>query len=76
MSKDIFDKNNKDNNDFERIKVEDTKIVDLSKLKNLTSTSIDDELASLSKKELKYRLKFEETDPEIIEKIKKLLADK
>lgn len=63
-----------DPDEFERIKVEETKVVDISSLGDLSSSSVDEELSKLSKKELKYRLKYEETDPIIIEKIKKLLA--
>ncbi|MDR2823071.1 MAG: hypothetical protein LBV37_00880 [Mycoplasmataceae bacterium] len=62
-----------DPNNFERIKVENTKVVDLSSLGDLSAKSIDEELSKLSKSELEYRLKFEETNPETITKIKKLL---
>ena len=63
-----------DPENFERIKVEETKVVNLSDLGNIGS-SIDSELSKLSKKELKYRLKYEETDPVVIAKIKKLLEN-
>jgi DNA-directed RNA polymerase subunit F len=62
-----------DPTNFERIKVENTKVVDLSSLGDLSSKSIDEELSKLSKSELEYRLKFEETNPDTISKIKKLL---
>lgn len=62
-----------DPENFERIKVEETKVVDINSLGDISSSSIDEELSKLSKKELKYRLKYEETNPVIIEKIKKLL---
>jgi DNA-directed RNA polymerase subunit F len=62
-----------DPTNFERIKVENTKVVDLSSLGDLSSKSIDEELSKLSKNELEYRLKFEETNPDTISKIKKLL---
>ena len=51
------------------------KIQTISDLGDIHSSNIDEELSKLSKKELQYRLKFEETDPEIIKKIKKLLNE-
>mgnify|MGYP001057315771 CR=1 FL=1 len=64
-----------DPENFERIKVEETKVVDINSLGDINSSSVDEELSKLSKKELKYRLKYEETNPIIIEKIKKLLEN-
>lgn len=64
-----------DPENFERIKVEETKIVNINDLGNISASSIDEELSKLSKKELKYRLKYEETDPVVIAKIKKLLEE-
>jgi hypothetical protein len=61
--------------ELERIKVSTTKVVDLSNI-STSDESIDEELAKLSKRELEYRLKFEETDPIVIAKIKKLLKSK
>lgn len=63
------------NKTIERIKVDETKQIDISDLGDIHSSNIDEELSKLSKKELQYRLKFEETNPEIIKKIKKLLNE-
>ncbi len=65
-----------DPDNFERIKVEETKVIDINNLGDISSSNIDEELSKLSKKELQYRLKFEETDPAVIDKIKKLLQKK
>ena len=64
-----------DPEEFERIKVEETKVVNLKDLGDLSSSNIDEELSKLSKKQLKYRLKYEETDPVVVAKIKELLRN-
>lgn len=57
--------------ELERIKVDDTKKVNLD---DINESLIDDELEKMSIKDLEYRLEFEESDPKIIKKIKKILA--
>jgi hypothetical protein len=60
--------------EFERIKIEPTKMVNIDNL-NISSKSLDDELANLSRSELEYRLKYEATDSIEREKIKHLLKE-
>jgi len=57
--------------DFERIKVEDTQVIDPSQIKEVSDDGIDDNvLRDLSIDELKYMLEYEDHSPEIVEKIK------
>ena len=57
--------------EFERIKVEDTKIVDQSQIKSVSDDGIDDNLLSnLTIDELTYMLEYEDHSPEIVERIK------
>ena len=57
--------------DFERIKVEDTTVIDPSQIKDVSDDGIDDNvLRDLSIDELKYMLEYEDHSPEIVEKIK------
>jgi hypothetical protein len=60
--------------EFERIKIEPTKMVNIDNL-NISSKSLDDELTNLSRSELEYRLKYEATDSIEREKIKRLLKE-
>jgi hypothetical protein len=66
-----------DEDEFERIKVDDTKVFNPDDLRSdLRSTSLEDELRSLSRKELEFRRDFETTDKEEIKLINKILASK
>ena len=57
--------------EFERIKVEDTKIVDQSQIKDVSDDGIDDSLLStLTIDELTYMLEYEDHSPKIVERIK------
>ena len=57
--------------EFERIKVEDTKIVDQSQIKGVSDDGIDDNLLSnLTIDELTYMLEYEDHSPKIVERIK------
>ena len=57
--------------EFERIKVEDTKIVDQSQIKSVSDDGIDDNLLSnLTIDELTYMLEYEDHSPKIVERIK------
>lgn len=57
--------------EFERIKVEDTKIVDQSQIKGVSDDGIDDSLLSnLTVDELTYMLEYEDHSPKIVERIK------
>lgn len=57
--------------EFERIKVEDTKIVDQSQIKGVSDDGIDDSLLStLTIDELTYMLEYEDHSPKIVERIK------
>lgn len=57
--------------EFERIKVEDTKIVDQSQIKDVSDDGIDDSLLSnLTIDELTYMLEYEDHSPKVVEKIK------
>ena len=57
--------------EFERIKVEDTKIVDKSKIKDVSDDGIDDGvLSNLTIDQLTYMLEYEDHSPEIVERIK------
>lgn len=57
--------------EFERIKVEDTKIVDQSQIKDVSDDGIDDSLLSnLTVDELTYMLEYEDHSPKIVERIK------
>jgi len=61
--------------DFERIKVDKTQqVVFESDSKDIKD--IEKELRELDKKELIYRLNFEESDPKIIKLIKEILKSK
>jgi hypothetical protein len=66
-----------DEEEFERIKVENTKVFNPDDLKNdLRPTSLEDELNGLSRSELEYRRDFEATNPEEIKLINKILQTK
>lgn len=66
-----------DEEEFERIKVDNTKVFNPKDLDNdLRSTSLEDELKNLSRKELEFRRDFEATDPEEIKLINKILQTK
>jgi hypothetical protein len=66
-----------DEEEFERIKVDNTKVFNPDDLRNdLRSTSLEDELKRLSRNELEYRRDFEATDPEEIKLINKILETK
>ena len=66
-----------DEEEFERIKVDNTKVFNPNDLeKDLRSTSLEDELSKLSRNELEYRRDFEATDPEEIKLINKILEIK
>jgi hypothetical protein len=66
-----------DEEDLERIKVDNTKVFNPNDLeKDLRSTSLEDELNKLSRSELEYRRDFEATDPEEIKLINKILETK
>lgn len=66
-----------DEEEFERIKVDNTKIFNPDDLKNdLHATSLEDELISLSRNELEYRRDFEATNPDEIKLINKILESK
>lgn len=57
--------------EFERIKVDDTKIIDQSKIKDVSDEGIDDSvLYNLTVDQLTYMLEYEDHSPEIIERIK------
>ena len=57
--------------EFERIKVEDTKIIDQSQIKGVSDDGIDDSLLStLTIDELTYMLEYEDHSPKIVERIK------
>ena len=60
--------------DFERIKVDKTQNIVFETNKDLED--IEKELRSLTKKELIYRLNFEESDPKIIKLIKEIIKEK
>jgi hypothetical protein len=60
--------------EFERIKIDPTKRINVDNL-DISSKTIDDRLSGLSRNELEYRLKYEATDQEEREKIKRLLKD-
>jgi hypothetical protein len=62
------------NDEFERIKIDPTKRINVDNL-DLSSKSVDDQLSSLSRSELEYRLKYEATDQDEREKIKRLLKN-
>lgn len=63
--------------EFDRIKVEDTKVVNSSILKNSLSSGIDEQaLSKLTVDELKYMLEYEEHDKETIDLIKRFIKQK
>ncbi|MCQ3915076.1 MAG: hypothetical protein MJ201_05010 [Mycoplasmoidaceae bacterium] len=57
--------------DIEKVKVQPTEKIEVERNEN-----IEDELRELTKDELLHRLNYEETDPEIIKLIKKILKTK
>lgn len=66
-----------DEEELERIKVDNTKVFNPDDLKkDLRSTSLEEELNSLSRNELEYRRDFEATDQEEIKLINKILEAK
>ena len=68
-----MERNNKE--EFERLKIEDTKVVDLNKMKETINGEIDDEtLRSLTREELVYMLEYEDFSPEVVKKIKHYIA--
>lgn len=56
--------------DFQRIKVEDTKVVDTKAIHSLNDDLSDSNLAKLSLEELQYMIEYEEHTKEEIQKIK------
>lgn len=58
-------------NDFARIKIDKTQQIIFA-----TDSNIEQELSQLSRKDLEYRLNFEETDPQVIKLITKFLKTK
>ena len=63
--------------EFERIKVEDTKVVNSSVIRNSLSTGIDEKsLSSLTLEELEYMLEYEDHDKQTIELIKRFIKQK
>lgn len=56
---------------IEKIKVQPTEKIEVSHNNNLES-----ELRQLTKEELLHRMNYEETDPEVIKLIKKILKTK
>ncbi len=60
-----------DKDEFERLKIDDTKVVDPNKINDAINGEIDDEtLRNLSREELMYMLEYEDFSPEIVKKIK------
>jgi len=61
--------------EFERLKIEDTKVVDPDKINEAIKGDIDDEtLRNLSREELIYMLEYEDFSPEVVKKIKHYIA--
>lgn len=59
--------------DFQRIKVEDTKVVNTKAIHSLNDDLSDDNLAKLSVEELQYMIEYEDHTKEEIQKIKKYI---
>ncbi|MBQ0045501.1 MAG: hypothetical protein KBS35_01265 [Mycoplasma sp.] len=57
---------------IEKIKVQPTEKIDVYQ----NDDNLEDELRELTKEELLHRLNYEETDPEVIQLIKKILKTK
>lgn len=57
---------------IEKIKVQPTEKIDVHQ----DNDNLEDELRELTKDELLHRLNYEETDPEVIKLIKKILKTK
>ncbi len=59
--------------DFQRIKVEETKIINTDTIKNLDDILSDENLQNLSLEELQYMIEYEDHSKSEIEKIKKYI---